>query len=411
MRTSLLNATFIRAWFVSLFGGLAFFLFIHFPGYVEDLGASEIEIGLIVGSTALAAIVIRPAIGREMDRRGRQPVILTGGAINIGVLLLYLTIDTLSPWVYVVRVIHGFAEAMLFASIFTYAADILPDDNRTQGLALFGISGMLPIALGGLIGDFVLDRWDFQALFATSASLAVVAFAISLSLPEVVRPAGKGGGTSFLAPLRQRDLLPLWWMTIVFSLALSAYFTFLRTFVDERGVGTVGGFFAAYSATAIFLRLAAGWLPDRVGPKRVLYPALVTFAAGFAVLAGAEGDGGVALAGALCGAGHGYAFPILYALTFGRAETKNRGSASAIFTGLFDVGALVGGPAFGWLIAAFSYETMFLSAAAWILAGGVAFAIWERDIPWRGRRPAPEVEVVHDGAMLGAAPPFGGDPR
>ncbi len=378
MHRSLLTPRFVAAWLVSLFGGLAFFLFVHFPGYIEDLGGSEVEIGLIVAATALAAIVVRPQIGKEMDRRGRRPIILAGGVLNIAVLLLYLTINTLGPWVYVVRVIHGFAEAMLFASIFTYAADILPDENRTQGLALFGISGMLPIALGGLLGDFVLERWDFQALFMTSVALAVVAFGLSVLLPEVIEPAGRDGGTSFLTPLRQRDLLPIWWMTIVFSLALAAYFTFLRTFVDQAGIGTVGGFFAAYSATAIFLRLTTGWLPDRIGPKRVLYPALALFAGGFAVLAGAESDGAVLIAGALCGAGHGYAFPILYALAFGRADVKNRGSASAIFTGLFDVGALIGGPAFGWLIAAFSYETMFLVAAGWILAGGAVFAVWDR---------------------------------
>jgi predicted MFS family arabinose efflux permease len=383
MQRSLLNARFIRAWMVSLFGGLAFFLFVHFPGYIEDLGASEVEIGLIVGVTALAAILIRPRIGMEMDRRGRRPVILAGGALNIGVLLLYLTINSLGPWVYVVRVIHGFAEAMLFASIFTYAADILPDDNRTQGLALFGISGMLPIALGGLLGDFILDHSGFQALFKTSVGLAVVAFVLSLSLPEVVEPAGRSGGTSFLAPLRQPDLLPLWWITVVFSLALSAYFTFLRTFVDETGIGTVGGFFAAYSIAAIFLRVATGWLPDRIGPKKVLYPALLLFAAGFVVLAGAGSTSAVLLAGALCGAGHGYAFPILYAMAFARAEQKNRGSASAIFTGLFDVGALIGAPTFGWLIAAFSYETMFLVAAGWIVAGVLVFALWDGDLSRR----------------------------
>jgi len=371
------------AWLVSLFGGLAFFLFVHFPRYIEDLGGSEVEIGLIIAATALAAIVIRPQIGREMDRRGRRPVILTGGVTNIAVLLLYLTVNSLGPWVYVVRVIHGFAEAMLFASIFTYAADILPDRNRTQGLALFGISGMLPIALGGLLGDFILEQRDFQALFMTSVIFAVVAFAISAFLPEVVEPAGKHGRVSFLAPLRQRDLLPIWWLTVAFSVALAAYFTFLATFVDEFGIGTVGGFFAAYSATAIFLRLTTSWLPDRYGPKKVLYPALILFASGFVVLAGATSDGAVLLAGVLCGAGHGYAFPILYAMSFGRAEVTNRGSASAIFTGLFDVGALIGGPVFGWLIAAFSYKTMFLVAAAWVLIGGLVFALWEGDLHTR----------------------------
>lgn len=378
MSRALFTPRFVLAWFVSMFGGLAFFLFVHFPGYLEDLGAGEFEIGLIVGITAFAAIVVRPQIGKEMDRRGRRPVILAGGTLNVVVLFLYLSVTSLGPWIYFVRVLHGLAEAMLFASVFTYAADIVPPENRTQGLALFGISGMLPIALGGLVGDFVLERWDFQALFITSAALAVIALALSLPLAESISPAGSSVEISFIRSLWQRDLMPLWWMTVVFSLALSAYFTFLRTFVDETGIGSVGTFFAAYSAVAIFLRVTTGWLPDRVGPKKVLFPALLLFASGFMLLASVASDSTVILAGALCGAGHGYAFPILYALAFSRADRHNRGSASAIFTGLFDVGTLVGGPIFGALIATFSYGVMFGTAAAWVLLGGLLFAAWDR---------------------------------
>lgn len=378
MTTSLLSTRFVLAWLVSFFGGLAFFLFVHFPAFLEDLGASEVEIGLLIGATALSAILVRPEIGKAMDRRGRRPLIILGGVLNVAVLLLYLTITGLGPWIYAVRILHGLAQAALFAAVFTYAADIVPDENRTQGLALFGISGMLPIAIGGVIGDILLTHWTFDVVFLTSAGLAVVALVLSLPLTESVTPAGRSVEISFLGSLWQRDLTPLWWMTIVFSLSLSAYFTFLRTFVDETGIGSVGGFFAAYSIVAIVLRITTGWLPDRIGAKRVLYPSLGLFAAGFVLLATAGSSGAVLLAGALCGAGHGYAFPILYALAFGRADSRNRGSASAIFTGLFDVGALVGGPAFGVLIAVFSYRVMFLSAAAWIVVGGLVFAVWDR---------------------------------
>ena len=140
--------------------------------------------------------------------------------------------------------------------------------------------------------------------------------------------------------------MPLWWVTLVFSLALTAYFTFLKTFVIDTGIGSVGLFFSTYAATAIGLRLFAAWLPDRVGPKRVLYPALGSMVLGFIVLACATGSGAIAVAGVLCGAGHGYAFPIVMGMVVSRAAEADRGSAMAIFTGLFDVGALLGGPAF-----------------------------------------------------------------
>ena len=384
----LLTASFVNAWLASFFGGLAFFLFVHFPGFLDDLGASELQIGLIVGATAASAIAVRPRIGVEMDRRGRRPVVLLGAVLNVGVLALYPTISAIGVWVYVVRVIHGVAEALLFASLFTYAADLVPAERRTQGLALFGVSGMLPIALGGVIGDVILDRSDFDTLFWTAVAFAVIALGFSIPLRESRVPE-PGDRPSFFRPLRQPDLLRVWWITAVFSTALTAYFTFLRTFVDETGIGTVGAFFAAYAAAAIALRVTAGWLPDRVGQKRVLYPAFAIFASGFVVLAGAGSDVSIVVAGALCGTGHAYIFPILYSLAFSRADAHERGSASAIYTGLFDVGALVGAPVLGQLIASFGYTVMFTIAAIWVVAGSVGFAIWDGDLTRRRAASAP----------------------
>ena len=372
---------------VSLLAGLSFFLFVHFPRFLESLGASEIEIGLIVGSTALSAIAVRPHLGRDLDRRGRRPILLLGGAVNVVVLALYLTVGSLGPWLYAIRITQGFGIALSFTAIFTYAADLVPEDKRTHGLALFGVSGLLPIALGGVLGDFILARWDFDGLFITSLVLGALALVLSWTLTESSIPVGREGAVSFTRPLIQRDLLPLWWITVVFTLALNAYFTFLRTFVDESGIGTVGGFFAAYAGTAIAVRVVGGWLPDRIGAKRVLYPALVLFAAGFVALATASTGISVVVAGALCGTGHAYAFPILYSLSFGRARSTDRGSASAIFTGLFDVGTLIGGPGFGVLVTLFGYSAMFFAAAGWVVAGSIVFSLWEGDVgPWRRTR-------------------------
>lgn len=381
----LLSRQFVLAWLLSFFSGLAFFLFVHFPRYLEGLGAGETEIGLIVSVSALAAIVIRPAVGREMDRRGRRPVILAGNLVHVLALGMYLTVDEIGPWLYFVRIIHGLGGALLFTAVFTFAADLVPEDRRTQGLALFGVSGMLPIAAGGVLGDVLLAHFAFESLFVASLGLGLVSLLIGLLLTESAAPVPESERVPFVKSLLQADLLPLWWVTLVFAFALTAYFTFLRTFIDETGVGSVGSFFAAYATTAITLRLVAGWLPDRIGPKRVLYPAMALFATGFLLLASAHSGLAVAVAGVFCGAGHGYGFPILFALAFGRASTASRGSAAAIFTGLFDLGAVTGAPILGVLVSQFGYASMFRLAALWVGVGILSFAFWDRDLRLRRR--------------------------
>jgi predicted MFS family arabinose efflux permease len=155
-------------------------------------------------------------------------------------------------------------------------------------------------------------------------------------------------------------------------------FTFLKTFVMKTGIGSVGGFFSAYAGVALALRIFFGWVPDRVGAKRVLFPALIALAVGFLALALAHDDRDVLLAGALCGAGHGYTFPLLFTMVVNRARDADRGTAMSIYTALFDLGVLLGGPLLGGLIDRFGYTTMFITDATLILAGTAVFALVDR---------------------------------
>lgn len=358
---------------------LAFNLYLHLPGFLQRIGADEVMIGFIAGLTAATAIVSRPLVGRGMDSNGRRFVILVGGILNVIVLCLYLTVTTIGPWVFVVRILHGLAESMLFSGFFTYAADIVPASRRTEGIALFGVSAMLPISLGGLLGDWILRWGNFEYLFVVSIAFAVVSLVLSVPLQDR-RPSLASGVRSrgFVATTFQPDLLPLWFVGTIFATAATSVFVFLKTFVMESGIGSVGLFFTAYAIAAVSLRLRLGWLPDRYGPKRLLYPSLGVMALGLALIPLAEGSRLLVVAGVLSGLGHGFAFPILSGLVVTRAREVERGAAMAIFTALFDAGVLVGGPLLGFLIQLGGYALMYFSAAGMLVAGTVIFLFWDR---------------------------------
>ena len=377
-REALITRDFSLAWLASFFEGLSWSLFIHLPGFLDDLGASEAEIGLIFGVAALAAVAVRPLVGQALDRFGRMPVIYVGNVLNVGSILLYLTVSAIGPWVYLVRIVHGIGLATLFSAFFTYGADVVPESRRTEGFALFGVSGLLPIAAAGVIGDIVLSVAGFRELFITAAVFATLALFVSLPLRER-KPAMREGTErrGFFSVVKRPSLRPIWLMAGGLAFVLTAYFTFLRTFVDETGVGTVGLFFATYGVAAILLRVGLGWLPDRVGQKRVLYPSMGSLAAGFLVLAVATGNWHVGIAGVLCGVGHGFGFPILSGMVVTRAPDEDRGSAITFFTALFDLGILVAGPVLGVIISGFSYPTMFTFSAAVIVAATIGFAVWD----------------------------------
>jgi len=373
-----LTPAFALSFAANFLQSLAFMLYIHLPGFLQDLGADEIAIGIIFSVTALTAIIAKPPIGRAMDAQGRRVVILVGGLLNVLVCFLYLTVSTLGPWLYTVRIGHGVAEAMLFAALFTHAADLVPASRRTEGMALFGVSGLLPMSLGGVLGDLILGYATYRELFLASGVLAVASLLLSLPLRDHPPAADDLPPRGFLTAIAEPRLLPLWFVGTVFAIALAAHFAFLKTFILATGIGSVGLFFTAYSAAAIVLRLFFGWIPDRIGPTRALHPSLGLLALGFVLLAFASTATEVAIAGALCGLGHGFTFPILSGLVVSRARPAERGAAMSLFTALFDGGVLIGGPLLGATIRFAGYPAMFLTAAGMLVVGSIIFGLWDR---------------------------------
>ena len=150
-REPLLTRAFLLVSLAHSLQSLALNLHVHLPGFLKGLGASELRIGSIFAAMSAAAIVSRPWVGRAMDARGRLVVIVAGSVVHVVVSALYLTVHSLGPLIVFVRVLHGIAEGMLFSSLFAYATDIVPAARRTEGIAVFGVSGLLPIAAGGLL--------------------------------------------------------------------------------------------------------------------------------------------------------------------------------------------------------------------------------------------------------------------
>lgn len=380
MKPPLFTPSFLLAAAATLMLSLAGFSFVHFPGFVKALGAGEAEIGRIVAAQAVGAIIAWPFVGRAMDAHGRRVVILGGCVLFIIVIALYLAIDALGPFVYAVRLLDGIVHTMWYTALFTYGADLVPAERRTEGLAIFGVSGLVPIALGAQFGDVILAYAHYRELFLGALGFAALGLLLCLPLRDVPQVHGEGGAPSrgLFAAAAQPNLRPVWYAAAVFFVSLGALFAFLKTFVSTYAIGSVGGFFTAYALTAVLLRVLLGWLPDRLGPRRMLGIAMGFYAIGFIVLALAQVPLHVLGAGVLCGAGHGYTYPVLFSLVVQRAKLRERGSAMAFYTAVDWLGLLLAGPVFGVVIELAGYSVAFVVLALLLFAGVGFFYVIDR---------------------------------
>lgn len=353
---------------------LGFSSMLLLPLYLVHLGADRAEIGAIMASAQLGGLLSRPLVGAALDAWGRKPTLAVGTLVAVVGMGLVALVDRVGPMAWVMRVLFGVGEGAMFASYFTFAADIIPERRRTEGIALFGVSGLLPLAVSPVAALVGVDPPGLR-LFLPLLGLAVASSLLFLwPLPEPREEATERRSVGdALRALRAPSLWPVWWATVAFAGLVGLMMAFGTVVAERRGVPFPTGMWFAYAGGATVVRLVGARLLDRIGPANLVAPALAFYVGGVVVAAGAASDVGFLVAGLLAGMGHGTCFPLLTSQVVSRAPQRYRGSALSMFTAIWGASGMVLTPLAGAVADARGDGVMFATAA---VLGLVALAAW-----------------------------------
>ena len=358
-----------------LLQALGFASMLLLPLYLDYLGASRAEIGAAMATASIGGLLGRPAVGWGLDVIGRKPVLVAGTLVLVLGMGLIAAVTSMGPMVYVMRLLVGLGAGTLFAAYFTLASDRIPASRRTEGLALFGISGLLPLLVNPFADQVGIEpselRWFLPAV-------GVVVLGSLLFLPGVPDPPGSRtpGAVSMrsvVAALGRRRLVPVWSATIVFAGLVAVFMSFATVAAEARGVERPSTLWLTYALGAVAVRAVGAKLPERLGPIKVGAASLGLYSCAFWVASTASTGGQFAVAALCAGLGHGYAFPVLAGQVVTRSPTALRGMAVSAFTGLWELARLVLAPSFGLLADRTSDGTMMRTASLFGLAGIVVW--------------------------------------
>ena len=158
------------------------------PKYVEDeLGGNGFAVGLVVGSFAVSAAVVRPWAGRLGDRYGRR-VLLSGGALLVGVTTLaYTQVDAI-PALVGLRLITGIGEAAVFVGAATATQDMAPSHRRGEAASYFSVALYSGLALGPALGEHLADTAGYHRVWLVAGGASLVAALLGLGTPHNPAP-------------------------------------------------------------------------------------------------------------------------------------------------------------------------------------------------------------------------------
>jgi MFS family permease len=365
--------------------GIAFSIFVLLPKILASaLHAGPEGIGLVMSMFAIAGVATVPFVGARIDRSGRPRLIVGGCALMLVASLGYLLVDRVGPLAMALRAAHGAAYTIVFVTGSAVAADLAPPGRMARTMALYGSSNLVTNALAPLFAEPLIDRFGPWTAYVAAAAASVVAGGLATRLAERPPEAGAHAeGASLWAVARRGRARRIVLAIGLAGIALGAMFTFSQPMALSLGIQKVRGFFIAYTATVIAVRIVFHDLVDRVGPQRGCVGALCLY---FVVVFSMRflGTLGLATMGAAFGVAHGFLFPATMALAIEDLPTAERGRMLTLTNAGF-----IGGGAFvlplGTVAAYAGYPTLYALCAAGTLAAAALLWRW----PITGPRAVP----------------------
>ena len=244
-----------------------------FPLFMEKMGLSLTQIGIIAGVNRLLAFIVQPSVGYLADRYQ------TRGFIFCGLLLpvVFIPLSGLAPgfWTLLLVIGLGSIGSSMFHPSVTGMVPVYSGNKTGFAMSVFNTGGTLAFGLGPL----------FITWYAVRHGLAAVPFTMLIGLLAciylfTVVPAPQSEGLRRLGFLKsiQESLGDVWksvffiWLVMVLrSIIGQSFLTFMPVYYVHKGFSVVsaGGIFALFTVAGTVSGLVAGHLSDRVGFKPV----------------------------------------------------------------------------------------------------------------------------------------------
>jgi MFS family permease len=361
----LVTPQFARLLLMTFGSGLSMYLLTSVvPLYLAANGAGGIGAGLSTGAMMFAAVAVELVVPAMLRRFGYRAT-LGLGLVLLGAPSLVLIFTTSLPLVLAVCVVRGAGLAIMVVGAVVLVAELTPPARRGEGLGVYGVVVGLPAALGLPLGVYLINVVGFEALFVLAAVCSLAGLGAVRTMPG--RPAALASGTEeqhvrVLGGLRGSGLLMPASVFAAVTVAAGISVTFLPLASGNHAMVAVA--LLIQSVTAPGARWMAGRLGDRVGPVRLLSPALVLAAVGAASLVFVGTPVAVVVGAAFFGFGFGAAQNLTLAIMYDRSPRSRYGQVSALWNLAYDGGWGAGAILFGFVVAGLGYSTAFALTAA-----------------------------------------------
>jgi MFS transporter, FSR family, fosmidomycin resistance protein len=279
------------------------------PAFVDKLGLTLAQVGLLTGLVRLLAFMIQPVVGYLSDRYESRWFVFTG----LFLAFFCIPFSGVAPnfWILLLVLCLGSLGSSMFHPATTGMVPLYSGNRTGFCLSIYNTGGTFAFALGPVFITWYVARFGLEAMPWT-ALLGLVAFlfcAKYLPRPKSENLSRLGFFKSIKDTMGDvyKIIFLIWLVMFLRAVTGQAFMTFMPIFLADTGhpLPSVGLIVAFFIVAGTLSGLIAGYLADRTGFKIIFFishllmtPALLlyvylpgpfvflgAFAAGFFVLA------------------------------------------------------------------------------------------------------------------------------
>ena len=346
------------------------------PLYTAAYGATSTQIGLIVGGFTFSAIAVRLFVSKGILRWGRNRFLRIGLVICILSMAGYYFTEQANSTL-LVRLTHGLGFGIASTLYATLAVDLIPVDQRGEGMGYFSLGSTFMMALAPLTGLWLYGSFQAEGLFIVGTilqTLSLVSLCYVSSEDQGATPCRNDHSALFSV----RQVLFPCFLSLLLGICMGGVMSFITLLAKERQFANPGLFFLTSTSCIFLVRTFSGRIYDRLGAPWVIAPAaLALFAAMFLLFTAMMP---LLTAAFFYGIGLGALFPALQTWLLQLAPRERQTTASATFYNALDIGVGGGSIILGYVADGGSYTAVYLvtSCISFAFLISYLFYLWRK---------------------------------
>lgn len=355
-------------------GVMSFFL----PIYSKSLDMNALEIAGLFSILTFTLIIIRPFIGKLIDKVGRKPVLIMAILIY-SISYLIFSIATTTLLLYIARAIQGVASALMGISIYAIVADTHNLNNISKGFGKINSATSTGNIYGCILSSLILSK--FPLFRGWKILFIIFALAALFALFKVITTFKESRKVPINNKLNIKNYsintIKLLFIVFISSLSSSMVSPILMIYLQDKITTDISGLALAFFPAMIvgsLLSVKIGEISDKLGKNKSMLMGMFIGGITVIILPSLKSVSTFSVIWTIS-----YIGGILYNLAESGLYTqlntaKDNGEIFGIYTLVCDLGVMIGP-----LLGGFLYETTSKTSPFYL--NGIAMIIIATFIP------------------------------